>query len=131
MQKQTTSSSSLPLFASLLAGSALLVLPLFAHAQTNLFGVYGTVTGIINGILVPLLFAVAFLTFLWGIFEYFIAGGANEEKRKQGKSFILYGLIGFFIMMSVWGLVNVVVNTFGLGSGENNGNQTAPTYPSL
>jgi hypothetical protein len=77
------------------------------------------------------LFAVAFIVFIWGIFEYFIAGGANEEKRKQGKSFILYGLIGFFIMMSVWGLVNVIVNTFGLGSGQNNGNQSAPAYPSL
>ena len=86
---------------------------------------YSRIMYIINRILVPLLFAVAFIVFLWGIFEYFIAGAANEEKRKLGKQFILYALIGFFVMISVWGLVNVLVNTFGLSG------QAHPNYPLL
>ncbi len=77
----------------------------------------------INTILVPLLFAVAFIVFLWGIFQAFILGGADEEKRKEGKQFIVWGLVGFFVMVSVWGIVNLFVNSFGFAS------QTAPPIP--
>lgn len=72
------------------------------------------ILAIINNVLVPLIFAVAFIVFIWGIFNYFIAGGANEEKRKEGRSLIVWGLIGFFVMISVWGLVNILVYSFGL-----------------
>lgn len=77
---------------------------------------------IINNVLVPLLFALSFLTFIWGVFQYFIAGGADEEKRKQGQQLIIYGIIGFALMVSVWGLVNLLLATF-------NFNQAIPTVP--
>ena len=70
---------------------------------------------IVNTILVPLLFTVAFIVFLWGVFNYFILGGADEEKRKSGREFVRWGLIGFAVMISLWGLVNVLVASFGLG----------------
>ena len=97
-----------------LVGSSLL-LPAFAFAQVRSIFEAGTaVTNIINGVLVPLVFAVAFIVFIWGIFQYFILAGGNEEKRKQGQDLMLYGLIGFFVMVSVWGLVNILVGTFDL-----------------
>ena len=77
---------------------------------------------IINNVLVPLIFAVAFLVFIWGVFQYFIA--KSEEAKENGKNLILYGLIGFFVMVSVWGLVNILVGTFSL-------NNAAPTLPTL
>ncbi|MES2994785.1 MAG: pilin [Patescibacteria group bacterium] len=67
---------------------------------------------LIDYILVPLIFALAFIAFLWGVFTYFIAGAADEEKRDTGKKFVTYGLIGFFVMVSVWGIVNLLVNSF-------------------
>lgn len=82
-----------------------------------------TILSIIDTVIVPLIFAIALLTFVWGVYEYFIAGGADEEKRKQGRNFIMYGLIGFFVMISVWGLVNLLLGTFAL---DNN----RPTLPS-
>lgn len=69
----------------------------------------------IDRVIVPLVFAIAFIVFIIGVFQYFIAGGADEEKRKQGKDFIVYSLIGFFLMISIWGIVNLLVGTFGFG----------------
>jgi hypothetical protein len=69
------------------------------------------------------LIAVAFMVFVYGIFQYFILGGASEEQRDKGKQFLLWGLIGFFIMFSVWGLVNILLGTFNFGS------ETIPPIP--
>lgn len=76
----------------------------------------------IDTYLVPLIFTLAFIVFLWGVFQYFIAGGADEEKREKGKKFVAYGLVGFFVMISVWGLVNLLVSTFGF-------NKATPSLP--
>lgn len=90
-----------------------------------LYNFIGFIIETIDRLLVPLIFAVAFLVFLIGVFQYFIAGGADDEKRKLGRSFVLYGLIGFFIMISLWGIVNVLVGTFGFGS------QARPPLPAF
>ena len=83
------------------------------------FGIGGiaiTVINIINGVLVPLLFAVSFIMFLYGIAKAYILSPGDEEAIKSGHKILLWGLIGFAVMLSVWGLVNVVVNTFGLAT---------------
>ncbi len=96
---------------------AALVLPMLAFAQVNNVQSLGqTVIDIINTVLVPLIFALAFIVIIWGVFQYFIAGGANDEVREKGKSLMIYGLIGFFVMVSVWGLVGILVNTFNLNA---------------
>ncbi|TSC71200.1 MAG: type II keratin, basic [Parcubacteria group bacterium Gr01-1014_49] len=81
------------------------------------FGVAGiaiTIINIINGVLVPLLFAISFIVFLYGIAKAYIFSPGDEEAIKTGHKIILWGLLGFAAMVSVWGLVGVVVNTFGL-----------------
>lgn len=64
--------------------------------------------GIINTVVVPVVFAIAFIVFIWGVFNYFIAGGANEEKRAEGTKFVFSAIIGFVVMVSIWGIVNLV-----------------------
>jgi hypothetical protein len=71
----------------------------------------------INSILVPVLFAIAFIVFLWGVFKYFILGAADEKSRTDGKQFVLWGLIGFVVILSVWGIVTIVGQTLGLQLG--------------
>lgn len=78
-----------------------------------------SIVGIINTILIPLLFAVALLVFMWGVYNYFIAGGANEDKRQEGRQFVLWGVVGFAIIISVWGLVAMVIYTLGIYNGGN------------
>ncbi len=78
--------------------------------------VIGNILIFVNRVVIPLIFAIAFLTFIWGIFQYFIAGGADPEKQKTGRALAAYGIVGFAVMMSVWGLVYILINTFGFNS---------------
>jgi hypothetical protein len=72
------------------------------------------ITLFIDRFLVPLIFTIAFIVFIWGVFNYFILGGANQEKREEGKKFVMYGLIGFVIMVAIWGIVILLANSTGL-----------------
>ena len=97
--------------------------PFLAFAQvSSIYDAGRIIIDIINNVAVPIVFALAFIVFIWGIFQYFIQGGHDEEKREAGRSLMLWGLIGFFIMVSVWGLVNILRGTFSLNNG-------APNYP--
>jgi hypothetical protein len=62
---------------------------------------------------VPFLITLAVVGFIWGMIQYFL-NPENEEKRKAGKSFMLWGIISLFAIVSMWGLVGVLSNTFGV-----------------
>jgi hypothetical protein len=95
----------------------------FAQAITSAQSLAQFAINIINTIIVPLIFAVAFLVFIVGVFQTFILGRGDPAKVKTGQSLMLWGLIGFFVMVSVWGLVNILIGTFNL-------NSQVPIYPS-
>lgn len=65
--------------------------------------------------IIPLVFALAFLFFLWGVFK-FIRSSESKDKE-EGKKTIIAGLIGLFVMTSVWGIVKIAQNTLGVSSG--------------
>jgi len=71
---------------------------------------------IINPLIV-LLFSLALAYFLYGVFQ-FIANGANDEKKTIGKSHMMWGVIGLTIMMGVWGILGLVLNTFGINKSQ-------------
>ncbi len=60
--------------------------------------------------LVPLVMSLAVLGFIWGLVTYIWSGG-NEEKRKEGRKFIVWGIIALFVMVSIWGLVGMLSST--------------------
>lgn len=71
-----------------------------------------------NDTLVPAIFALGFLVFLWGMFQTFILGGDDEEKQRKGKQIILYTVAGFVVMISLWGIVNLIAMSLDLTDGE-------------
>lgn len=96
-------------------------LPLVALAAGELTEVTGFLQNIldfINGTLVPLIFGIAFLVFLWGMFKTFILGGSDEGKQAEGKQLMLYAIVGFVVMVSLWGIVNLIAAGFNL-TGED------------
>jgi fumarate reductase subunit D len=93
-------------------------------AVTNLSDAGSFVINIINNVLVPVLFAVAFIVFLWGAFNTFILGSNDEKVKDNGKNLMLWGLIGFFVMVSIWGLVNILTGSVSFG---NNAGPTGGT----
>jgi hypothetical protein len=50
---------------------------------------------------------------MWGVVQY-ILNNEEEAKREKGKQFMLWGIIALFVMFSVWGLIKVLGNTFGI-----------------
>ena len=104
-----------------------LALPLLTFAQqiNSVQSAGQFIITIINTVAVPVLFALAFIVFIFGIFQFFILSRGDEEKQALGRSLMLWGLIGFFLMVSVWGLVNILIGTFGLNSNIPN----EPTAP--
>ncbi len=86
----------------------------FMCGASNICYVASTLLYIINNVLVPVIFALAFIVFLYGIAKAYIFSMGSEDAVKDGHRLILWGIIGFVVMVSLWGLVNVVANTFGL-----------------
>jgi hypothetical protein len=97
-------------------------MPTVAFAAAGDFGALAdfiqNIVQFINDVLVPLVFAIAFLVFIWGVFQYFILGGGDETKREEGRQHMLWGIIGFVLMVSVWGIVNLLSQGLGLDDQE-------------
>lgn len=67
---------------------------------------------ILNPIIV-LGFVVATAVFFYGIAK-FIWSADSDTNREEGKKSILYGVIGLFIMFSVYGIMHFVLDTFNI-----------------
>jgi hypothetical protein len=74
------------------------------------------ITKIINNSIIPLIFAVATVMFVWGVVQFFVLNSDEEKKREQGKQFMIWGIIALAVMLSVWGLVGILGSTFGIGT---------------
>ncbi|MFA6523915.1 MAG: hypothetical protein WC264_01345 [Candidatus Paceibacterota bacterium] len=73
----------------------------------------GYITCIISKSVIPLIFALAIASFIWGVVQYVI-NNDDEAKKAKGKMFMIWGIIALTVMVSVWGLVSILGNTFGI-----------------
>ena len=101
-------------YASVALAFAIVAVPAVALAQAG-GGAFGGVdnfivriTSFINSTLIPLVFALALFVFIWGMFRFFIAGGHDEDAREKGKNLMLYAVLGFVLMVSIFGIVNLI-----------------------
>jgi hypothetical protein len=98
-----------------LISTALLAFPFIASAQAlqpikNLIVAIG---GILN-MLIPVLIAAALVVFFYGLVQYI-----RKPELSEGRNVMIAGILSLFIMVSVFGLVNLVQNAFGVsGSGS-------------
>lgn len=74
------------------------------------------ITCIISGYIIPLLFAGAAVMFVWGVVNFMLINGDEEAKRTQGKQFMIWGVVALTVMLSIWGLVNILGSTFNLNT---------------
>jgi TRAP-type C4-dicarboxylate transport system permease small subunit len=63
--------------------------------------------------LIILLSALALLVFIYGAFQY-VANAGNEQARADGRTHMLYGVIGLVVMLSAYALLRVLAASFGL-----------------
>lgn len=79
----------------------------------NLEDLIGSVGDIID-LLVPIVFAVAILFFLWNLARY-IMGGA--EDKSKAKDLMVWSVVALTVMAVVWGLVEFLADAFDLDVG--------------
>jgi hypothetical protein len=60
--------------------------------------------------LIVVMFVVATVYFLIGMIRFFLPQG-NESDRATGQRHMIWGLVGMFIMISVFGIMRIIVNT--------------------
>ena len=95
----------------LVATGFVALLPLIALAAPSTFRdlVDNYIIELVNKSIIPLIFALAFIAFIWGVFRYFFF--PTEANKTAGRDLIVWGLLGMFVMASVWGLISLIQTT--------------------
>ena len=81
-------------------------------AEASVTTLMKSINRVIINPLIVLLFALAVVYFVYGLVRYLLSPD-NEEIRKSSKSHMLWGIIGMFIMVSVFGIMSLILNTLG------------------
>lgn len=85
----------------------------FAQSLNKISTVNGLVTRIlaIGDLVLYLLVALAVIFIVWTVVIYLIKPSDSADRKTAGLN-ILWGIVGLFIILSLWGLVNILINTF-------------------
>ncbi|MEN9604734.1 MAG: hypothetical protein RJB39_419 [Candidatus Parcubacteria bacterium] len=67
-------------------------------------------TTIINP-LIAVLFGVALVVFLFGLFQYLWKSHKDPSAIQEGSKHIGWGLVGMFVMVSVFGFLQIIINS--------------------
>ncbi|MFA7193373.1 MAG: hypothetical protein WC087_00445 [Candidatus Paceibacterota bacterium] len=84
----------------------------------------GMLGGIVQA-LIPIVIGLGVLVFLWGVLKYVL--NSSDAGKAEGRTFMLWGIIALFVMVSVWGLVNILRDSLEL----NTSTPTAPAIPKV
>ena len=125
------------------------ILPAVAMAQTgsNAGGSTNTLSDLAKlavyyfNVAIGLIIGLAMVVFIFNIYRYFMTN--KGEGNKERGTYLMWSIIGFFVIISFWGLVNLIGGTFKLntaaptnfmnlynatgGSGGSNSNPLNPT----
>ncbi len=82
----------------------------------------------VNGVLVPVLFAVIFVMFAFGVYKTWILGAKDASMKTEGGKIIMNSVIGAVVILSFWGLVNFISGGLGL---TDTGVQNVPRVPTI
>lgn len=77
----------------------------------KVYAILSKINDIIINPIILLLFAVALVYFIYGVFEYIWKSKSDPAKIKEGRAHMGWGLFGMFIMMSVLGLFKLLLNS--------------------
>lgn len=117
-------------------------LPLMALAQTpppglpnnynnvlpggqDALGILGVISQIF-GVLIPILITAAVVWVIVGIIKY--ATAKDDEAKNEGRKTMIHAIIALFVIVSIWGLVAILNNTFGVGQAGSNVGVCQPVY---
>jgi len=75
-------------------------------ASTQTFAtIVASLSTFVSSSVTPALFALAFIFFLIGVVRYFFS--ENDENREKGRQFVLWSVIAFVVLFSLWSIVKL------------------------
>ena len=111
------------------ASAVSLLTPFIVAAQTPniayFTSIFTQVQTFVN-LLIPFMFVLAFLFFLFGLVKFMFSAG-NEDAKDTGKRIMIWGIVVLFVMVAVWGIITLLSQLSGVGL--NTQAPTAPTAP--
>ena len=90
-------------------------LPVIASAQQTLTWVMGLVANLLN-MAIGLFVTIAIVVFFWGLIKYLF--NQDSENAAEGIKIMFWGLIALFVMVSIWGIIRLLQNTFQVGGNQ-------------
>lgn len=81
-------------------------------AEASIQSLINSINDVLINPLIIFVFALALVLFLYGVLRYLL-NPDSEEVRKTSRSHMLWGVIGMVIMVSVFGIMNLILNTIG------------------
>ncbi len=81
-------------------------------AEASVTTLMMSINRVIINPLIVFLFALAVIYFIYGLVQYLLSPD-NEEIRKNSKSHMIWGIVGLFIMIAVYGIMNILLTTLG------------------
>lgn len=101
-----------------IVAASLWALPFLTFAQATVNATY--ISSIISSAkdlldqLVVVLIALAVVWFIWNVIKYTISD--DEDKRSKAKEQMIWGIVGIAVIVSIWGLVAILQNIFGVNT---------------
>lgn len=77
----------------------------------KVYSIISNINDIIINPIILLLFMVALLYFIYGVFEYMWKSRSDPAKMKEGRLHMGWGLFGMFVMISVFGFFKILINS--------------------
>ncbi|MEN9921258.1 MAG: hypothetical protein RLZZ517_236 [Candidatus Parcubacteria bacterium] len=77
--------------------------------KATFFSLFNKAIGVVNSAIMVII-GLALVGFFWGIVKLLFSRD-NEVAKKEGREFMMYGVLTLFVMTSFWGLVNLLNGT--------------------
>jgi hypothetical protein len=62
---------------------------------------------------IPVIASLALLSFIWGLAKFIGRVGGDEKAVSEGKSFMIWGIIALFVLVTLWGILGFLSDQFG------------------
>lgn len=85
-----------------------------AASAVGLLDILVLASRFLNGV-IGLFITLAIVIFFWGLIKYLVEVG---EQKSEGLKIMFFGIIAIFVMVSLWGIIRVLQQTFGVQNNQ-------------
>ncbi len=75
--------------------------------QTLLSGLYG----VLGTYVIPTIIFLCVVVFLYNVIRFFIWQGGSEDGREKARRYLVWSMIGFVLIVSLWGIISLLLTT--------------------